>query len=168
MKTHLKMTRPLLAAVRADLVRPHPYAWERVGFLFAGVVGTANGVTLLAQSYYPVADDDYLRDHSVGAMMGPGAIRTALQVALRTGTAALHVHMHEHAGRPNFSGVDLRENAKFVPDFFKVAPQTPHGAVVLSHDGAQGQVWLDRHQRPRWIDAFTVVGLPLARHGDLQ
>ena len=69
--------------------------------------------------------------------------------------------------------VDKAQTAEFRPaekkaEMFKVAPQTPHGAVVLSHDGAQGQVWLDRHQRPRWINAFTVVGLPLARHGDVQ
>lgn len=165
MKTRLKMTRSLLAAVRADLARPHAYAAERVGFLFAGVVKSTGGLTLLVQTYRPVADDDYLRDRSVGAMMGPAAIRGALQIALQTGTAALHVHMHEHAGQPEFSDTDLRENAKFVPDFFKVAPQIPHGAVVLSHDGARGQLWLGRYQRPLRIDGVTVVGLPLARDG---
>ena len=50
--------------------------------------------------------------------------------------------MHEHSGRPSFSRTDLREQIKFVPDFFKVRPQLPHGAIVLSHDRAAGRVWL--------------------------
>jgi len=169
MKTHFKITRPLLAEIRLDLERPHPFAWERVGFIFAGVARVApDELLLLAHAYSPVADEDYLFDRSVGAMMGSDAIRKALQTALQTQTAAFHVHMHAHDGRPDFSRVDLTENAKFVPDFFKVGPQAPHGALVLSQDSAVGQVWLGRWQRPHPIDRMTAVGLPLAREGVFQ
>lgn len=51
--------------------------------------------------------------------------------------------MHEHRGRPTFSPTDRREQLNFVPDFFKVRPQMPHGAVVLSHDMANGRLWLN-------------------------
>src|SRR3546814_14362543 len=68
---------------------------------------------LLAQDYHPVEDADYIDCPSVGAMMGSKAIRKALQRSYQSRTAALHVHMHEHLGRPGFSGTDIRENAKF-------------------------------------------------------
>ena len=36
MKIHIKIAEALLAQVRADLHRRHPFAFERVGFLTAG------------------------------------------------------------------------------------------------------------------------------------
>jgi hypothetical protein len=74
--------------------------------------------------------------------MGQEAIRNALNLALLDTVGVFHVHIHAHHGRPRFSGVDLREQHKFVPDFFKVRPEMPHGAVVLSYDHAIGRVWL--------------------------
>ena len=65
------------------------------------------------------------------------------------------------AGVPDFSGIDMRENAKFVPDFCKVAPQCLHGAIVLSDNAARGQVWLDRNRPHTFIAEFTEVGAPL-------
>lgn len=162
MNIHFKIRRDLLDAIRADLQRPHPFAYERVGWITAGVsrIG-AGSLMVLAQAYHPVADGDYVEDRSVGAMMGSAAIRTALERSYRDRTAALHVHLHEHSGRPGFSGVDDRENAKFVPDFFNVAAHAPHGAVVLSRDGMSGNLWLSRSEPPAPITRFTAVGAPM-------
>ena len=38
MTTKVRITRKLLDAVRADLSRPHPFAAERVGFLYGPLV----------------------------------------------------------------------------------------------------------------------------------
>lgn len=46
----------------------------------------------------------------------------------------VHVHLQEHRGRPGFSRTDLSENALFVPDFWNVQPNLPHGAVVFRFD----------------------------------
>jgi hypothetical protein len=100
---------------------------------------------LLAESYHPVADDDYIDDPTVGAMMGQEAIRKALNIALLQPVGMFHVHMHEHRGRPAYSPTDRREQLKFVPDFFKVRRQMPHGAIVLSYDRAIGRAWFDRN-----------------------
>ncbi len=143
MKTIFKMTGQFLKNVRHDLARPHRFAAERVGFISIRAAKTANALVLLAEGYHPVADDDYLNDPSVGAMMGQEAIRKALNLALLQSVGMFHVHMHEHTGRPRFSRTDLREQLKFVPDFFKVCRQLPHGAIVLSHDHATGRVWLN-------------------------
>ncbi len=142
MKTIFKATGSFLDDVRKDLARPHKFAAERVGFIAVRAASAKNSLVLLAQAYHPLTDEDYVNDQSVGAMMGQEAIRKALNVALLESAGMFHIHMHEHRGRPSFSRTDLREQLKFVPDFFKVRPQLPHGAIVLSHDRAAGRVWL--------------------------
>lgn len=163
MNIRFKITRDLLTTIRADLARPHPFAHERVGFIAAGLAAAHDDLLILARAYRPLADDDYLRDASVGAMMGPHAIRRARQWAMDERVAMFHVHTHGGYGIPRFSGVDTRENAKFIPNFISIAPQCVHGAIVLSHTAAYGQVWLGRAGPQPFIPAFTEVGTPL--HG---
>jgi hypothetical protein len=155
----------LLQQVRSDLQRPHSFAAERVGFLLcrAGRLDHT-GLLVLAADYHAVKDDDYIEDHRVGAMMGPAAIRKAMQRAYNAGgqdIGLFHVHMHEHRGMPGFSRVDLTEYMKFVPDFFNAAPAMAHGAVVLSLDRAIGLCWRKRAEKPVSIDRFSSVGAPL-------
>lgn len=142
MNIRFKITTRLLETVRNDLRRPHEFAGERVGFILAGMARTATAVLVIAHKYRPVADEDYLPDRSVGAMIGPDAIRKAMEWALFEGVAVFHVHSHGGIGAPAFSGIDRRESAKFVPDFVKVGPQLLHGAIVLSNDAAAGSCWL--------------------------
>jgi len=156
-----KIVETLLGRVFEDLRRPHPFAAERVGFLSCRVGALNPGWVVLAHDFHPVADDDYLRDRSVGAMMGPAAIRKALQVALSNEVGMFHVHIHGHRGRPWFSGVDLRETAKFVPDFWHVRPQLVHGAIVLSLDSAAGLCWHPQASEPLVFSKFSVVGTPM-------
>jgi hypothetical protein len=161
MKIQFKITSPLLTSVRIDLRRPHPFAHERIGFIAAGLSAVGDDVLALARAYRPVADQDYVRDPSVGAMIGPDGLRKALQWAMETGAALFHVHTHGGRGLPEFSTVDLRENPKFVPDFCKVAPQSIHGAIVLSDNAARGQVWIARDRPHTFIERFTQVGTPI-------
>lgn len=165
MKVYFKINTDLLSLIRVDLRRRHRFAHERVGFILAGLAKSAEGILVLAQTYHPVADKDYLPDLSVGAMMGPEAIRKAMEFALIKRVAIFHVHSHGGIGIPDFSGVDIRENAKFVPDFLKVAPQNIHGAIVLSDSAAAGQFWVarDRHSQP--ISGFIEVGRPIVKWG---
>lgn len=72
-----------------------------------------------------------------------------------------HVHMHEHWGRPWFSHIDSRESAKFVPDFWNVRPEFPHGALVLSLDSVSGLCWMSQLNKPIRISKFSIVGAPL-------
>lgn len=165
MKVRFKISSRLLAEIREDLRWPHSFAHERVGFIVAGLASYTEGVLVLARAYRPVADGDYLHAPSVGAMMGPDVIRKAQEWALFKGEAIFHVHSHGGSGLPGFSGVDLRENAKFVPDFLKVAPQNIHGAIVLSDDAAAGQFWQSRNGKPETIDGFVEVGSLLRKWG---
>ena len=122
MKIRFRARGDLLDSVRADLHRAHPFAGEHVGFLLCGAGQIEDGgLVVLAGGYHAVEDDDYLRDDDVGAMMGPAAIRKAMQRAYKNGgaqdVALFHVHMHDHLGLPGFSKVDVDEYMKFVPDF---------------------------------------------------
>ena len=162
MRVGFKITRALLSRVRDDLIRPHPFAAERVGFLSCRIGAFEPvGWVVLAHSFHPVADEDYVRDASVGAMMGPVAIRKGLQIALNDEIGMFHVHLHEHHGTPRFSRVDLCETAKFVPDFWHVRPQAVHGAIVLSLDSIAGLCWHPQVSAPVPIAEFSIVGSPM-------
>ena len=161
MNIRFKITSALLKTIRDDLNRPHPYAHERVGFISAGLAAAHDELLILARSYEPLRDDEYLRDTRVGAMMGEQAIRRARQAAMDNRTAVFHVHTHGGSGIPGFSGVDDRENARFVPNFVSVAPQSVHGAIVLSNTAAFGQVWVGRGGPRPFVDRFSEIGMPI-------
>ena len=153
-----KMTSQLFSEIQSDLHRRHAFAHERVGCVGAGLALHGGCCTVLAHSYTPVVDEDYLDDPSVGAMMGPDAMHKAMAWAFEQGVALFHIHAHGGSGVPGFSGIDLRESAKFVPDFFKVRPERPHGAIVLSNTHAFGRIWLGRKLAPQRIDEFRLIG----------
>jgi hypothetical protein len=159
MRIRFKMTEQLLLEVRKDLLRPHPFAAERVGFL-AGRVGSLvpSGLIVLAHSYHAVEDEDYLDHPGAGATINSAAMRKALQFAYQNNTAMFHVHMHTHVGLPSFSLIDETESAQFVPDFWHVQPQIPHGAIILSLDSAVGKCWCPRIREPKPIREFVFVG----------
>jgi hypothetical protein len=163
MRVAFKITRALLGRTLDDLCRSHPFAAERVGFFSCRVGGLKpSGWVVLAHDFHPVADDDYLRDRTVGAMMGPAAIRKAMQIAFSNEVCMFHVHVHGHRGQPSFSGVDLRETAKFVPDFWHVRPHLVHGAIVLSLDSTAGLCWHPQYSKPFRFSEFSVVGAPMS------
>jgi hypothetical protein len=161
MKIRFKITSALLATIRIDLRRPHAFARERIGFIGAGLAAARDELLILAREYRPVRDDEYLRDPSVGAMIGDQAIRRARQWAMDERVAIFHVHTHGGRGIPGFSGIDVRENARFVPNFVSVTPMCVHGAIVLSDTAAYGQVWLGRTSLQPFIAAFSEVGMPI-------
>lgn len=82
MKMIFRARSDLLSAVRGDLHRLHAFAAERVGWLVCRAGRLADGgLVILASGYDAVADEDYVNDPSVGARIGPAAIRKALQRA---------------------------------------------------------------------------------------
>ncbi len=89
--------------------------------------------------------------------MGQEALRKALEIALLNPVGMFHVHMHLFPGRLWFSRIDLREQLQFVPDFFKVRPNMPHGALVLSPQTAAGRAWLAVSRIER-IAEFNTMG----------
>jgi hypothetical protein len=162
MNITFKMNGCLLNHVRKELLRPHPFAAERVGFVFCRMAEhRSRTLIILAHSFMPIDDDDYIADRSVGALMGPSAIRKALQFTFNNAVGAFHIHLHNHSGVPSPSRTDLKETMQFVPDFWHVRPQSPHGALILSTDSMSGRCWYPGHSKPFQISLFTVVDSPL-------
>jgi hypothetical protein len=58
--------------------------------------------------------------------------------------------------------VDLRETAKFVPDFWHVRPHLVHGAIVLSLDSAAGLCWHPQYSKPFQFSDLSTVGAPMS------
>lgn len=159
MRPELRFPGELFDRLHADLSRPHSYSHERVTFLSCKPAALPGGaLTLLATALHPVLDEDYERDDTVGAMLGGGAFRRVLQIAFNTPVSILHVHRHEHQGQPQFSSIDLREARRYVPDFWKVRPDHPHGIVVLSHDSANGLIWTPENRTQVPLGRISIVG----------
>lgn len=160
MKVLFRATEPFMTMVRRDLQRPHRFAHERIGFISVRAAAGAAHLVLLAEGYYPVADEDYVDDPRVGARIGQEALRKALNLALLSPVGMFHVHMHLLPARLWFSRLDLAEQLSFVPDFFKVRPDLPHGALVLSPQSMAGRAWRNgRDVQP--IAEFNTVGAQL-------
>jgi hypothetical protein len=168
MNATIKVTGPLLDRVRADLHRPHAFAYERVGFLLAGASPIGRNLLLTVRGYAPVADEDYEAAHNVGAQIGADAMRKAVQAAYRPRSALLHIHTHGGRGVPRFSQVDLNSAKAFVPGFFQSIPRMPHGLLVLSDTGAAGLLWLSPNSQPITVSRFDRVDRPLTHHWSPQ
>lgn len=166
MKAIIKLPNAMLDGMRADLHRPHAFAYERVGFITAGLAQAGPGELLfLARGYQPVADDDYVPDRAVGVKIGSEAMRKAVQAAYGSRSALLHVHSHGGTGQPEFSGVDLKSGAEFVPGFFHSVPRMPHGMLVLSDDSASGLLWFGSQGAGQYAAEFVGVGAPYRKFG---
>src|ERR1700729_2806808 len=96
--------------MRRDLVRPHVFAAERIGFAAVRIGNAGNDPTLiLVEGYSPVADENYIDDPKVGARINSAAIRTAMQMAIDQRCGAFHVHLHINRGKPRLSRTDRTE-----------------------------------------------------------
>lgn len=162
MRIAVKALTSTIASVMFDLRRPHPFAFERVGFLVCHTADLPDsGLLLLVSDYIPVRDEDYIDDPRYGATISADGFEAAWRLAFGSPVSIFHVHMHEHKGIPRFSAVDNEESANFVPDFLKVRPTMPHGALVLSEDAAWGRCWTSRTKPPTLITDFHFIGAPM-------
>ena len=161
MKIHFKINRRLLDEIRADLSRPHPFAAERLGFIGCKLSSGREELLVLAHSYLSIPDDWYIDDPAYGCVFGPKAILHAMQFSKTNEASMFHVHLHDHRGLPWFSRTDLKESAKFVPDFWNVSALLPHGTLVLSRDRAAGLCWYPGHKKPHRIAKLSQVGWPM-------
>jgi hypothetical protein len=161
MRVEVRMRRDFVRSIVADLRRRHPVAYERVGWIFAKQTrASAEDLLLLPLDYVPVADDDYLPDSGVGASFNATAIRAALQRSRTSGLSCLQIHMHDHHGQTAFSSVDCRTIDKLAWSLRVVAPDVPHGGLVLSQDSATARIWLPE-AREHTPSRVVLVGFPM-------
>lgn len=163
MTIQLRIPRLLCENMRADLVRPHRFATERVGFarVMTGTIG--DGKVLLLTSYRPVPDDLYIDDPDVGARIGGDAIRNAMQDVLDGGGryGLFHVHMHLRKGHTGMSRTDSAEIPKLVQSFRNVGTKATHGLLILTPDRAFSLALLPGSDTLLPVNKVIVVGYPM-------
>lgn len=165
MNVRLRLPEPLLARIRADLARPHPFAAERVGFVETALAvpeyDETAGAVVVATNYETVPDTHYVDDPLVGARIGTAAIRSAMQRALDAHRGCLHVHAHAGRGIPRLSATDARDLPRLVEAFRSVVPNEAHGVLLLSADEAAAWLWLPGEAAWCPADLVASVGRPM-------
>jgi hypothetical protein len=162
MNVRMRLPRELYDRVRADLRRPHPFAAERVGFMFAKLGNAAtNDPLVLFTDYSSLADDRYINDPYSGARIDGAAIRGAMQEVIDRRQGVFHVHIHEFPGRPWFSWMDREELPRLIPSFQAVGPAYPHGLFLMSEDECTAEVWMPGSKQPIEPAQITLVGYPM-------
>lgn len=156
----IRLTRQLHDVVRTDLRRPHPFAAERVGFLFGQLDKSAGGPLVLLTAYEPVADERYVRDRHVGARIDGQAIRCVMQRVISRRECAFHTHWHEWPGTPRFSPTDHDELPRVVQGFRNAGPALAHGMFLFSNDECAAWVWTAGTTAPAVAGKISVVGFP--------
>lgn len=158
----IRIAKTLVAQMKADLRRPHPFAAERIGFLSVATGrGEGGELLVIGLEYRAVDEEDYVEDPTVGVKIGVHAIRAAVDRVRLSRCGLFHVHLHEHRGMPCFSATDRREQPRLVESFRRVGAGYPHGMLVLSEDSAAAWVWLPGEAGPVGPRSITIVGYPM-------
>jgi hypothetical protein len=145
-----------------DLKRSHPHAFERVGFLFTTSKILACGdMLVLAKKYCPVADEDYVKDSSVGARINSDAIRKSMQEIFTTKCGCFHVHLHNHSGIPSPSFTDITSLPSVAQSFSNISGNQVNGIMILSNDGFYVDVKLKDNVSFIKPSVISVVGFPM-------
>jgi hypothetical protein len=152
MNLTIRIPQAVLAVARRDLARPHPFAYERVGFFRCRPTGHPDLVVVTGYDHVP--DEDYVRDSSAGACIGSAAIQAAMQRVLTHKVGQIHIHQHEHRGLPSPSGTDSVNQPRLVTTFRNSDPQTPHGFMILSNTHAWGTFAMPG--RPRLVELKSI------------
>jgi len=148
-----------------DLRRPHPFAAERVGFLYTRSTKLDDSTVLvIATEYVPVADVDYIKDHSVGAKIGSTAIRVAMQRMFEAKGGCFHVHLHDHRGKPSPSYTDQQSLPGVVESLGNISAGQAVGLLILGEDNFYCQVRVSDHTRLSSPMQVTGVGFPMKFH----
>ena len=153
----------------ADLKRTHSHAFERVGFLFTKSKHLKNGSTIIiASEYIPVADEDYLRNESVGACIGANAIRKGMQGLYNRKSGCFHVHLHNHTGRPSPSGTDIKGIPGVVESFSNISGDQLNGYLILSYDSFYASVMVKGKKKLQQPNLISEIGYPFRLHYENQ
>ncbi len=155
MNLTLRIPQAVLSLARQDLTRPHPFAYERVGFFRCRPTGRPDLVVITG--YDPVPDDHYVRDSTAGACIGSTAIQAAMQRILTHKVGQIHIHQHEHRGRPSPSRTDSENQPRLVTSFRNLDPQLPHGFMILSDTHAWGKLAMPGRHRLAELKSVSVV-----------
>lgn len=145
-----------------DLNRKHPFAHERVGFLYTISKKIDPNITLiLAKEYCPIPDLDYIKDKSVGAKIGSNAIRTAMEKLFNQKGGCFHVHLHAHSGSPFPSYIDKISLPEIADSFSNITQNQANGFLILSNDSFYSSIKLSDEKHLITPELISTIGWPM-------
>lgn len=158
-----RIPKALYMAVVKDLTRQHSFASERIGFIATKhKVLETGSIIIFATSYYPIRDEFYIDDPSVGARINSDAIREAMQIIIDKNVGLFHVHLHSLSlFIPEFSSIDMQDNPKIVKSFGYTDDSQVHGMVVLGTNGLNSQIQLPGSGELVPATKNVIVGYPM-------
>src|SRR5262249_5973861 len=142
----------------------HPFAAERVGFVFGKTGTAADDRIVLLTRYHSIPDDHYIDDDTVGARIGSDAMTWAMQAVYHGRPARegiFHVHMHGCPGETGMSRTDAREVPLMIPGFQSVGRDAVHGIIILSLDHGSSWVRLPQTKDLVPCGSISVIGTPV-------
>lgn len=159
-----KIPSSLVETIHVNFSTPHPFAYERIGFITVGFGVQTNGVVGVAQSYYPVKDEHYIPDEYIGAAYNDQAIRDITSLAYQLQTGIFHIHAHYGSKRLQFSEVDEESASSLIPSLFSYSPNALHGVLLVNEESISGRYWKSASDGPHTIDKIVSVGHPIRRY----
>lgn len=145
-----------------DLQRPHDFAMERVGFFSTNVSNAGDKFRIITVTeYHSVDDRHYINDPYVGAKINGAAIREAMQRIISSGMGCLHVHLHNHTGKPGPSYTDLSSLPEVAKAFHNADSKSPNGYAIFSKDSFYCIANISDEYKQFEVDQLTIVGYPM-------
>jgi molybdopterin/thiamine biosynthesis adenylyltransferase len=163
-KVIVKIPRQIFVQAKADLLRPHPHAAERVGFFSTRCTVTKDIRLVHCVSYHSVEDVDYLEDQNVGACIGSKAITNAMARSVNDSVGQLHVHWHGDRRLPRPSEVDWRGLPPLAKSLRNANAKEVHGWLILGQTDAWTSLLIPGATDPVNESICSIVGFPTARN----
>ncbi len=161
MQTIVKIPRTIFEQALLDLQRPHPFAFERVGFFSTKCTATSSLVLVHCIDYHTIADEDYVKDDSIGARIGPNAITAAMTRSAVNRVGQIHVHAHlETPGLPGPSLIDRYELPPLARSLANANPEAAHGWMILSDSDAWSELSINHQVITEFPPPVSIVGFP--------
>lgn len=158
----IRIPQSIYKQMLTDLKRPHPFAFERVGFLFTkSKIINEKTVLIIATDYIPVDDNDYVKDSTVGAKFDSASIRKAMQGTHDRKSGALHVHLHRHSGNPSPSFTDMEGLPGVVHSLSNIASKQANGFLILSEDRFYAEIKIGQEKKFHHVQKISLVGYPM-------
>jgi len=170
-KVEIKLRLPgiLYQRILKDLKRPHSFAYERVGFLYANTIVLQDETKIITfKEYEPVEDEHYIEDHSVGARIDANAIRHSMQKIYDDNCGGFHVHFHDHKGEPSMSPDDKEGLPGIIESFANVNRKQAHGILILSENSFYALVRVNGVLQFIVPEVIVAVKYPLTLNFSLQ
>jgi ThiF family len=136
----VRIPRNVWARLWEEVRRPAPY--EPVVFGLVSHAQTADGILVLVRDIIVPPTTAFVQSTAHGAKWSGAYNISLLNAALEHGLGILIFHYHAGTDQVKMSRDDEQSARQLLPVFQTIAPQRPHGSVVLGENSMNGLIGL--------------------------